>query len=185
VPDPRNIDFVLGFHPISPTPPPEALAAGLVNRVAAVLSSFRASSPDQFFDAALWCACLDAVSAVTGSTNGELIAEQRRSLLDRLLRRHPERVQGSLKDARAILRQATDPSDKVRWYSGPFLVAVGVAERWDLVGGPLPYHDSYTLSCFISPSHAGPLAAALQTAAIGEGAEVGQIIAASPTPSAA
>lgn len=42
--------------------------------------------------------------------------------------------------------------DTVLWWRGSTLVAAATCEPWYRIGGPAPYHDSYTTSVFVEPT---------------------------------
>lgn len=53
-----------------------------------------------------------------------------------------------MKNSDEILQEHQDFPDRFRFERSGQVVLLAESERWDLVGGPMPYHDSVTLSFF-------------------------------------
>lgn len=183
VADSRPIKFVIGYHDFSEPPTADALGARLLGRVAAVLDTYRPSSVGWVFDEALWQALLHAVSAWSRSDRTEIHAlpPRRRGLFSFLRARQSARLIGTMDDIESLISKTDEPPDRVHWYRGRTLVAVGLTEPWVLVGGPEPYHDSYTLSVFVETGAVESLACALEGAAMRAGATVTGLTHASAT----
>jgi hypothetical protein len=76
-------------------------------------------------------------------------------------------------------RLASDPDAPewgvVYWKRRALLVAVAVAEPWYRVGGPAPYHDSYTMRAFLAPVSAADSIARMRRQIEAEGGFVDEI----------
>ncbi len=148
-PDPttpaRHIALVAGYHSCS-FPPPVAYDAGLRERFAVVLSSYRPDKDGMFFDADLFvrlaAALLRAVphdSLAIETGGGSPILGSLPELAERYARQD---------------EMDRDPPLRMRASLGDRLVAVGETEAWASVGGPAPYHDSFTLSLYTAENRA-------------------------------
>ena len=130
---------------------PAEAEAGLHSKIAVVLSTYRSDSPDMVIDHELWLACLATVGASVDATGSEVFLEPKRRFLEQLRRRRRGPAVGSLEDYATRIR--ADPSvddwDVIVWKREATVVAAATCERWYLVGGPAPYHDSYTTSVFV------------------------------------
>ncbi len=77
-----------------------------------------------------------------------------------------------------------DPNSRywgdVFWYRNNRLVAAATHEPWHRIGGPPPYHDSYTTCLFIDPSFALSLMQAIERHATQAGGWVEQTMPVSP-----
>ena len=163
----RTVTLVIGHHRDTPPAPARAASEGLSNRVALVLPSYRPDLVDASFDAPLFCAAANAVTQALGADYMEVISTARswwRALL------------GRREDTYAIpyffaTDWADEPPEQVQWYKEDALVAVGVSELWVSVGGPEPYHDSYTFSWFLEDAHRNAVLEALQSQVMTEGTE--------------
>jgi hypothetical protein len=122
-----------------PYPPSKAYDAGLTARFAVVMDTFRENQVDMFFDADLFICVLDGICRAIphDSLTIEVGAEQDLH---------------SFHDLSAWYRDRTaddrDPPIRVNLYYDGRLVAHAETEEWAMVGGPAPYHDSYTLSFY-------------------------------------
>ena len=174
--NPRAARIVIGYHDVSPDSPAEARDLGLNSRVAVILESYRPDSFDMVFDHHLWTAAVRSVSACLSATRVEGIREPpATSWLRRLLRPSPEQVV-PLETLLQELNADSDPPYKVRWYRGAELVAAACSELWCRAGGPMPYHDSYTLSCFVADHDSENLARRLVAAISQAGGSVTEVI---------
>jgi hypothetical protein len=135
----RRIALVAGYHPCS-YPPPVAYEAGLRERFAVVLSSYRPDKDGVFFDADLFVRLAAALLRVVPHDSLAIETGGGSSVLRSL----PE-----LSERYARLDESErDPPLRMRASLGDRLVAVGETEAWAAVGGPAPYHDSFTLSLY-------------------------------------
>ena len=142
---PRTVTLVVGYHQVTPPAPTVATAQGLDSRVALVLDSYRPDSADAYFDAPLWCASVNAAAQVLEADCAELLNLTKRSRW-----RKGEQVETLSINHFSPEDWLESPPKQVRWYRDGALVAVGVSEFWVQVGGPEPYHDSYTFSWFVA-----------------------------------
>lgn len=136
----RSLALVAGYHDCS-FPPAEAHAAGLRERFAVVLGSYRPDKDGMFFDATAFLRVGEAVCAAIPHT----------SLLIDL----PGKTRfGSFRDLGQSYARLThderDPPERLRLLDGDDLVCLMATELWVNVGGPAIYHDSYTFSFYTS-----------------------------------
>ena len=128
----RTLCLVKGYHRES-YPPELAYKAGLLNRFAVVLDTYRSNKADSFFDAELFLAIMTAIC--------DTIPHDAISL---------EMDEGGKISSLAELSAAflhLDESDREPPYraclfEGDKLVCVEATEFWVRVGGPPLYHDS-------------------------------------------
>jgi hypothetical protein len=135
----RRLALVAGYHACS-FPPPFAADAGLKERFAVVLDSFRADKDGMFFDAELFvqitAALLQAIPH--HSLDIEIGANQA-----------PLHSMPALADCYARQEESErEPPLRMKMYSDQRLVACEETEWWVQVGGPAIYHDSYTFSFY-------------------------------------
>lgn len=168
----RSAIIVRSHEPV--VAPPEAVAAGLTSVMAVVLSTHRTGNPDMFIDHELWLACLDAIGNSVGAATTEVFLEPKRRFLERLRPRRKGPLIGAVEQYAARVRAdlSTDDWETVLWRHEGTLLAAATAERWYLVGGPPPYHDSYTTSIFVKDSCKEALVDALQMRIVRAGGRV-------------
>lgn len=140
----RTFAIVVGYHDCS-YPPPQAYDAGLTTRFAVVFDNYRRDTADMTFDIELFNRILEAICQAIphDSLTIEMGEGQRFS---------------SIGDWSAwYSAQSEDERDvpaKIYLFHGGRLAAHAEMEQWALVGGPVPYHDSYTLSFYTAESRA-------------------------------
>ncbi|HEV3343190.1 MAG TPA: alpha/beta fold hydrolase [Pirellulales bacterium] len=135
----RQIALVAGYHPCS-FPPPTAYDAGLKQRFAVVLSSYRPDKEDMFFDAELFVLIADALLQAIPHDSLDIEfgvgAPHLKSLTE-------------LTELYASQNEIDhEPPNSMKAFFGDRLVAVEETEPWAAVGGPAPYHDSFTMSFY-------------------------------------
>jgi hypothetical protein len=175
----RSAVFVRGHQPH--LVPPEAPPAGLTSAVAFVLSTYRSDDPDMVIDHELWLACMAVVSDIAGRTSSEVFLEPKRRFLEQLRRRRRGASAGTLEDYAARVRAdpAVDEWEIILWRNGSAVVAAATCERWYMVGGLMPYHDSYTTCLFVAEPARDALVDALRDAVAGAGGYVEGVVDAS------
>jgi hypothetical protein len=141
----RCIALVAGYHPCS-FPPSPAHDVGLKERFAVVLSSFRPEKKGMFFDADLFVIIADAILRLIPHDALEIDMGVQAPAL-RSLRELTERY-GSQDE------MDRDPPPRIRVHCGGRLVAIEETELWAQVGGPAPYHDSFTMSFYTAENRA-------------------------------
>ena len=173
----RTVSILIGRDSTAGRPPREAVRAGLTATVAAVLSTYRSNSPDMVLDHPLWLRCARAITEVVQADETQVFGELRQGLLGRLLRRRRPPDLGTLETYAARLVSDPDAPEwgVIHWKRGAVLVAVAVAEPWYRVGGPAPYHDSYTMRVFLAPTSAADAVARMRRQIEDGGGVVDQI----------
>jgi hypothetical protein len=139
----RQIALVAGYHPCS-FPPSMAYDVGLKERFAVVLSSYRPEKDGMFFDADLFVRLADAILKVIphDSLDIDLGSPHFKSLAEL---------------AELYVRQNEidhEPPNSMKAFLSDRLVAVEETEPWMAVGGPAPYHDSFTMSFYTAEERA-------------------------------
>ena len=178
----KSVTLVVGYHRETPPAPAAATSQGLDDRIALVLSSYHPGLEDACFDAPLWCAAANSVGRALKADRTEVLRPGKLPWWRKLF--------GGSEETDAVSLFAAEgwpdaPPDQVRWYRGKALVAVGTSELWVHVGGPEPYHDSYTFSWFVRGSHAKCVLEAITSRMLVERAQVAEVIHASPRQRAA
>jgi hypothetical protein len=135
----RCLSVVTGYHKCS-APPGVAYDAGLRRRFAIVLSSYRPDKDGMYFDADLFVRLLDGLLAVLLHDTLEIELPG-----DAVCLRSLDELSAIYAGCPEMER---DPPSRMRIYNNGELVAIEDTEPWAYVGGPEPYHDSYTLSLY-------------------------------------
>lgn len=158
----RSLKIVRGHAPIAV--PDAAARAGLTAAVAMVLRTHRSDADDMVLDHELWLTCMNAVTRTVSATKTEVFDVAERRWLERLRRPVLGPRLGSLDDYGQRLRDdlARGEHDSgawgtVLWWKDAAVVASASCEAWFAVGGPAPYHDSYTSSVLVDPRHVDAL----------------------------
>jgi hypothetical protein len=134
----RQIALVAGYHPCS-FPPSIAYDNGLRARFAVVLSSYHPEKDGMFFDADLFVLLAYAMLKVIphDSLSIETGDSSRLPSLPDLVQQYADQDETD-----------REPPDRIKVSCSGRLVAVEETEAWMAVGGPTPYHDSYTFSFY-------------------------------------
>jgi hypothetical protein len=139
----RCFALVSGYHACS-FPPRAAYDAGLRNRFAVVLSTFRPEKSEMFFDSNLFIKIADALLQVIAHDLLEIDLGGEVPVLRSL---------ASLAERYASQEEMDrEPPAWMRAYGGNRLIAIEETEWWTSVGGPAPYHDTLTFS-FYTPEN--------------------------------
>jgi len=130
--------MVRGYHAAS-FPPADAFEAGLRHRFAVVLDTYRRDKAEMYFDTGLF---LHLVPALCQAIGYHFLAIRmfeggRFHSFEDLAREYARREE---------LEQ--EPPARIDLLKSGLLVGVVETELWTMVGGPSPYHDSYTLSFY-------------------------------------
>ena len=135
----RRIALVSGYHSCS-FPPPIAYDAGLKDRFAVIISSYRPDKEGMFFDSELFILLTDAILQAIPHDSIEIEMDvgmpslRSFSELSEWYGRNDETER--------------EPPLRVTACSNNRLIAIEETESWSQVGGPAPYHDSFTLSFY-------------------------------------
>ncbi len=172
----RVVSIIIGDSAAA-RPPREVVRVGLTAAVAAVLSTYRSNSPDMVLDHPLWLSCARAVTEAIHADETHVFGEPQRGRLARLLGCSKPLDLDTLETYAA--RLASEPEAPewrlVHWKRRGLLVAVGLAEPWYRVGGPAPYHDSYTMRVFLAPLSTADVVARMRLRIEEAGGFLGQI----------
>ena len=171
----RALTMVVGYIPRVDALPREARALGFVQRVALALDTFRSDKVDLHFDVDLYAAMLDVIGQVLGSNRMSL----------RLSSRETAEVAGA-HDVKRRLEELPElerePVPTILLKRDGLTVGLVESVLWARVGGPRPYHDSYTMAVYSSQDVAARLESMVRSRCAREGAELTEVVRASPTP---
>jgi hypothetical protein len=153
----RTLSLVSGYHP-STFPPVRAYVVGVRHRFAVVLSTYRVGNADIVFDQRLFFDLIPHLCQVVGND------------AVRIYLTNPDVIRfGSFTDLATyyskIESESDDgvvPPDGIELFLGTRILAFLETEFWSLVGGPSPYHDSYTFSFYTAEDYSDKLGKASQ-----------------------
>ena len=172
----RTMKIVIGYVPGVDRLPKDVRALGFDRRVAFVLDTFRADKVDMFFDTELYAALLDAVREASRANRLSVVSSSGKTLdlpngyaVVGLLERNAESMREPL--FRVIMNRDGTPVSAVD------------LEPWAHIGGPRPYHDSYTMAVYSRDDLAERLEGAARAVCRRLGAEVTELVRASDIPS--
>lgn len=137
----QPLKFVVGFIPRVDTLPGDLAKIGLTQRFAFVLETFRAGCVDAFFDAALYEGLVTVVFKVVAADTIRVV----------ISRRETREVSSSEEFHRLVFAlpdAEREPFSRLFFLRASSVIAVMESQPWMQVGGPDPYHDSYTLAVF-------------------------------------
>lgn len=136
-----EVTFVSGFEP-QRVLPPEARAAGLTHRFAVIQETFKPDCVDMFFDVPLYNAVLQF--AETFEEGAEVsVSEWVGSS-----RMHISRTLAEFRATVAPKTREDDPGSQIFVRKNGEAILFVDTEFWTQLGGPMPYHDSYTYSLY-------------------------------------
>ena len=168
----RSLKIVVGYL-ASDRKLPERQAADLIHRTAFVLDSYRASKVDDYFDSELYAVLLETVRRVVG-------ADRVTGIFD-----SGERVfVPSAEECRVLVRRTAtlgaddegDPFERVVFARGDRTVAVAGHEAYWKIGGPDPYHDSYTIPVYTREDLSEALVTEARVACSQLGAQITSVV---------
>ena len=136
-----TVRFVSGIDRVS-TYPDIARRAGFKHRFAIVQDTSVDGSPDMVFDEALWRSLTGYATATSSRSNLTVVEHLKRgSVVEIPLERF-------LQQWTALPEDQKSPPQALIARSGGGLTLCMVTDYWCNVGGPMPYHDSYTYSIY-------------------------------------
>lgn len=172
-----TLRIVHGYFPEVDRTPVDATAHGFGERIAFVFDTDRPDRADAFFDWALYARLADEVKSV--------LACDRIDALDETGSIRSFWAVGEL-GRYGVGELADEPLRALTCYRGPEVVAFADAVPWARVGGPEPYHDSYTIAFFAKDEETiGRIERAARKAAAAQGIDDVPVIRLPPRPSAA
>jgi hypothetical protein len=158
----RTLCLVSGYHAAS-FPPADAFEAGLRHRFAVVLGTYRRDKAEMHFDTGLF---LHLVPALCQAIGYDCVAI-------RMMRGGRFHSFDELSGQYAGLEELDqEPPARIDLHRSGQLVGVVETEFWMMVGGPSPYHDSYTLSFYTDRDRSPELRRVSETVC----SEVGAVI---------
>jgi hypothetical protein len=132
-----GIRFVAGFEPDMAVPA-RVRAGALTHRFAVIQDSYRSDSTDMYFDEALWLRLIEFAKAFAPGASVAIIEDESTAPCE------PEEF---LARWRAVAADDREPAAIVVRDAGRLLLYIE-PEFWTRVGGPSPYHDSYTYALY-------------------------------------
>jgi len=134
----RTLSMVLGYLQDN-YPPSVAFAGGLVFRFAVILDTYRPDKEGTYFDSELFVLVVSKVCHAVNQDTAQIWTDEDKSVrsFDELSRMYA----GTDEDDR-------EPPLRIELALEGQLVAFIETEFWVNVGGPAPYHDSYTASMY-------------------------------------
>src|SRR5687768_6869728 len=137
----QPLKFVIGFVPTVDKLPRDLMKMGLARRFAFVLETYRADSVDEVFDVGLYEGILKLVLKIVQASTIRVVISRREN-----------RDVSAFEDLHELLlavpEAKREPFGRCYFVRGSSVVAAMESEPWAHVGGPEPYHDSYTLAVF-------------------------------------
>ena len=134
----RTLCLVSGYHAAS-FPPAGAHESGLCHRFAVVLDTYRRDKVDMYFDTDLFLRLVPTLCQAIGYDRVEIRMTDgsRFTSFDELARQYAGREEVE-----------QEPPVRIELVRRGQLGGIVETEFWTMVGGPPPYHDSYTLSFY-------------------------------------
>jgi hypothetical protein len=132
-----KVKLVVGYLPYDRLPP-EGRRLGLTQRTAFILGSYRSDKVDEYFDTELYAALVDSVRRTVRADKTIVVLSSGESA-DVSTGPDFER------QLRVLAQNAQLPLSKITCVRGSLPVAMIGSEPYANVGGPPPYHDSYTV----------------------------------------
>ncbi|MBS0384934.1 MAG: hypothetical protein JSS00_06255 [Proteobacteria bacterium] len=163
-----EIEFLSGFDAVCPVPP-EVRAAGLSYRFAVIQHTYRPDSVNMVFDVPL-CRCLlefVADFAPDVEVQPERGQAPKTSVTGFIAKLLAQEVDDQVPPALVFARR-----------DGKIVLCMA-SEEWAQVGGPEPYHDSYTYSLFTHQDIGSRVKALLATHSEAEGWRLAEVEVAS------
>jgi hypothetical protein len=171
----RTLRIVVGYLARVDWLPLDLRDAGFVHRTAVAIDTWRADKADMWFDAEIYLALLDVAARVVGATRivGVRSTGETVDLTEPACRR----------DRLALERDGNgEPFARVIFERESAFVAVVDAIPWVRVGGPAPYHDTWTIAMHTGDDVARVLAAEAMGACADAGALVEDVVRGSQRP---
>ena len=150
----RRISVIFGYIPKVDRLPRRLKSIGLFRRYAVVMDSYRLGFVDAFFDSELFLAVSESVG---GIVHADCLRAKRGRIVHVFDFPLGLESKGTL---RAML--IDEPIDELLYFRGGEVVSAIVSEAWAKVGGPPPYHDSYTMAIYSAIDIANQLEAELE-----------------------
>lgn len=126
-----EIRFVAGIEPAGIVPAAVKAAGGLAHRFAVIQETYRRDKVDIYFDEALWCRLLEFARGTAPGARVGIVACDHAKEMD-------------ADDFLAANASIEHPPASLLVRANGTLLLYIETEYWTCVGGPWPYHDSYT-----------------------------------------
>jgi hypothetical protein len=158
----RTLCLVSGYHTAT-FPPADVFVSGLRHRFAVVLDTYRRDKEDMYFDTGLFLHLVPTLCQAIGYDYVaiRMIEGGRFQSFDDLARQYS-----------GIEELEKEPPARIDLHRSGQLVGAVETELWTMVGGPSPYHDSYTLSFYTDRDRSPELRRVSETVC----SEVGAVI---------
>lgn len=158
----RSLCLVSGYHAVS-YPPLAAYEAGIRHRFAVVLDTYRRDKIDMFFDSSLFLLIVPPLC--------QIIRYDQLSI----------RMAGGglFSSCEELARQYSgseevdcEPPAWIELRRGAAIGGIVETEWWNRVGGPSPYHDSYTMSFYTANDYSSEFRQAIENICLAAGASI-------------
>lgn len=170
----RSVAMVFGYLPEIDRPFEVAAAAGLTLRIALCLDTWRGDDEGMYFDDQLAVALLGVMAASIPHDRQEVAVGEASRTWASLTEWH--------ENYRRLPPDDRGPFDEVRLFLEGKLQAIVRTEPWVRIGGPHPYHDTWTFSAYLEQFDRVSMQAGLLAACSEQGAFVRDLMTASPEP---
>jgi hypothetical protein len=138
----RTLNLIFGYLPGLDNLNPRASKCALNQRFAAAMQTYRSEKAEMYFDCELFVALLTLVSQSVPHNEVRLCMDKEGhemlSSIEELSKRYSE-----------VEDEERQPMYWAEMTCGKQVVCYLETEWYVLVGGPVPYHDSYTLSVYL------------------------------------
>jgi len=137
----RPMKLVVGYIPGVDRASDSARELSFKYRTAFVLETFHPDKVDMYFEVKLYCALVQAVGGIVGADilRAELSSGKRVDLATAI---------ECMAQLEQLPEHEREPFPRVACLREGRIVAIIESEPWARVGGPDPYHDSYTVAVF-------------------------------------
>ena len=164
----RKFSVVFGYLKDIDNSCPEAEKIGLQNRLAIVLESYRSASPELYYDYEMFHDILLAIATYIKYDSIEVDSGTKHI--------YPAPVE--LLKAEEFVRfgNENDPFVQLVFYNNHQAVCMVRTEFYTAIGGPMPYHDSYTFSFFFKAYNQDEMETALRQLATAKGFNLVDVI---------
>jgi hypothetical protein len=158
----RSLCLVSGYHAVS-YPPVAAYEAGMRHRFAVVLDTYRRDKIDMFFDSSLALLLVPALCQIIryDQLSIRMAGGATISSIEELARHYS-----------GLEEVDRDPPACIEVWRGGAIGAIVQTEWWSSVGGPSPYHDSYTISFYTANDHSSEFRQAIEDLCLAAGASI-------------
>ena len=160
----RDVHLISGYLAGLDRSSRQAHQLGLNRRFAAAMTSFRTYEVEAVFDVLLYGALVAAVARAVGADSFRVEGEG-----DSM----PRAVDfGAVESRLAMLGKADEPPTRITMHAAGNAVVIAESEPYARIGGPAPYHDTYTVAFYCADARIERVADAVRQACIATEAQI-------------